>query len=1199
MKRRNEKTQKAGSHGQQTKEVQDHTLEESRPSGEETTALLEGARAVLEYREFKDAAQSIFDSCKKLIGVPAGYIALLSKDGSENEVVYLDAGGASCTVDPDLPMPIRGLREEAQRTGKAVYDNNFADSKWMKYIPQGHAELENAMFAPLIIKDKVVGLLGLANKPGGFTDNDTRLASAFGEFASMALQNSRTLESLEDSEKRFRSVAETANDAIITINSQGNIVYWNKAAEIIFGYLAADIIGSPLTRIMPERYREAHRQGLERVVSTGSAKIIGQTLELAGCTKDGTEFPIELSIASWKSGEEQFFTGIVRDITNRKRAEEAVERMAAFLRENPEPVIALDSKGKVIHSNPGVHTLLASLEGPKEDISVILPHRVSDIVAGCLRTGAGRRMVEVNVGGKVLSWSFHPLASEDVVHAYGRDITDRKKAEEALLQEKQKLDYVTDSSNCGLLLLDDQVRIIYANKISEVWFGSFDQIKGKPCYKLFQLEEKECAGLQVLRRGETVRSEAFAKTVKGEERFFYTVASPIKNADGKVIQVTEVIIDVTDRKQAEMEREKLLYDMGERVKELRCLYGVADLIHRRTTLEAVFRDVVVLIPSGWQYPQIARGRIRFGGKVYVSEPFEETEWKQTSDIIVGGKRCGSVEVFYMEKRPQSIEGPFLKEERYLIDGLAKTLSEVIERKRAEEALDRLAAFPRENPEPVVALDPDGKIIYSNPGAKAFVAGRCGPEADISAILPSNISTIAAECIRTGINRHMVEVTVGARTLSWSIHPLESGEGVHAYGRDITDRKRAEEALHQSREDLNHAQAVAHTGSWRLDVQRNELLWSDENHRIFGIPKGTPMTYETFLATVHLDDREFVDRSWQAGLRGEHYDIEHRIVVNDEVKWVRERAVLEFDKQGKLLGGFGTTQDVTERKRAAEALQQAHDELEIRVRERTAELSKINEMLRNEIAERKRAVEQAARHQAELAHVSRLSTMGEMTSAIAHEINQPLCAILSYAQGCMRLMKSGGKDSDGITEALKQVVAQSKRAGKIVNHLRDYGRKREPHKSTIDINHIVQESVNFVANEIRAKDISIRLKLADWVPLVMGDTIEIEQVIINLVRNGIEAMDEIKNKDGELIIETAPAGDDAVEIAVSDKGRGFPLGSEDKIFEPFYSTKQEGLGIGLSISRSIIEAHGGRLWATSNTDGGATFRFTLPMADNTE
>jgi PAS domain S-box-containing protein len=156
-------------------------------------------------------------------------------------------------------------------------------------------------------------------------------------------------------------------------------------------------------------------------------------------------------------------------------------------------------------------------------------------------------------------------------------------------------------------------------------------------------------------------------------------------------------------------------------------------------------------------------------------------------------------------------------------------------------------------------------------------------------------------------------------------PLRNPDGsVSKLGifRDITERKQAEEVIRESREDLNRAQVVAHTGSWRLDVRKNELLWSDENHRIFGIPKGTPMTYETFLGTVHPDDREYVNRKWMAALQGEHYEIEHRIVVQGNIRWVRERAELEFDQDGSLQGGFGTTQDITERKKAEEALRKS-------------------------------------------------------------------------------------------------------------------------------------------------------------------------------------------------------------------------------------------------------------------------------------
>ncbi len=301
-------------------------LQESQQRQAEVSALLESSRAVLKYREFKDSARSIFDSCKNLIGATAGYVALLSKDGAENEVLFLDSGGIPCTVDPTLPMPIRGLRAEAYRTGKAVYRNNFSNSEWVKLMPDGHASLDNVLFAPLLIEGKAVGLLGLGNKQGGFTENDGHLATTFGELAAIALHNSRTLELLTKSEEKFHSVAQTASDAIFSADSRGNTILWNHGAETIFGYSADEMVGKPISVIIPERLREAHAKGIRRVVSTGKTKIIGKTVEQEALRKNGSEFPVELSLATWKIKDEIFFTAILRDITERKHAEEALRK---------------------------------------------------------------------------------------------------------------------------------------------------------------------------------------------------------------------------------------------------------------------------------------------------------------------------------------------------------------------------------------------------------------------------------------------------------------------------------------------------------------------------------------------------------------------------------------------------------------------------------------------------------------------------------------------------------------------------------------------------------------------------------------------------------------------------------------------------------------------------------------------------------
>jgi len=269
---------------------------------------------------------------------------------------------------------------------------------------------------------------------------------------------------------------------------------------------------------------------------------------------------------------------------------------------------------------------------------------------------------------------------------------------------------------------------------------------------------------------------------------------------------------------------------------------------------------------------------------------------------------------------------------------------------SEERARRLAKFAEENPNPVVWVSADGEVLYANPAAAKQSSWRCevgkplGPE-------PLRQVTAEAVAARQGIER---ELKLGDADFWVAAAPRVDEGYTNLYGRDITSRKRAERALAESRRNLERAQEVGQMGWWRLDVRRNVLTWSDETHRIFGIPKGTPMTYETFLAAVHPDDRAHVDKQWQAGLRGEPYDVEHRIVRDGEVRWAREKAYLEFDDAGGLLGGFGITQDITGRKQAETALERAREELEERVAERTAELTQSLAQIQDEASRRELA-----------------------------------------------------------------------------------------------------------------------------------------------------------------------------------------------------------------------------------------------------
>ena len=255
----------------------------------------------------------------------------------------------------------------------------------------------------------------------------------------------------------------------------------------------------------------------------------------------------------------------------------------------------------------------------------------------------------------------------------------------------------------------------------------------------------------------------------------------------------------------------------------------------------------------------------------------------------------------------------------------------------------------------------------------------------------------------------------------------------------------------------------------------------------------------------------------------------------------------------------------------------HDELGIRVKQRTAELANTNEKL-----------------EAEALHISRLSTIGELASGISHELNQPLCAILTHTNVCLRTIKTGIKDTDRFTKNLETIASQTKFAGEIIRRIRGFARKRRSHRTIVDINEVISEVSGFMESDIRHNGIELKLKPAETTPMVLADSVQLKQVLMNLVRNAIEAMENIDAQERRLTIHTSLASGDMLEVAVSDTGVGLLPEASGRMFESFFSTKPNGLGIGLSISRSIIEAHGGTLSAHANTDGGSRFKFTLPI-----
>jgi PAS domain S-box-containing protein len=380
--------------------------------------------------------------------------------------------------------------------------------------------------------------------------------------------------------------------------------------------------------------------------------------------------------------------------------------------------------------------------------------------------------------------------------------------------------------------------------------------------------------------------------------------------------------------------------------------------------------------------------------------------------------------------------------------------------------------------------------------------------------------------------------------------------------DITQRTLAEEELRRSQAYLAEGQRLSHTGSWAWNVGTEELYWSAEHFRIFGLDpaQGTP-SYQELLRWVHPDDRAQVERTFDEALRGRRaYELDWRIVCPDgAVKDFHSVGHPLFDESGQLTEYVGTILDVTERNRAADTLRAA---------------------------------------QAELAHVTRLATLGGLTTSLAHELNQPLAAIVTQASACVRWLDRAEPNLEEATRGAQRIIQAAMQASGVIGNMRALLKKSAGEKTACDIAEEIRNVRGLVEVEVANYQVIVQEILAPNLPTVPCVRVELEQVLLNLIMNGIEAMANVTDRPRELVIRAGPYdldGRRGVLVSVQDAGVGIAAHSR-QLFEPFYTTKPQGLGMGLPISRSIVESQGGKLWATANPDHGATFQFILPMEE---
>ncbi len=736
------------------------------------------------------------------------------------------------------------------------------------------------------------------------------------------------------SEQDYRLLIDNQTDMTVKFDLQGHLLFVSPSYCKTFGKTQEELIGKKFMPLIHPDDTEKVSHAIENINKPPYSVYV----EERAMTTDGWQWQGWQNTAILNEQKEVIeIVAVGRDITERKQAEEKLRLRSEIIANMTEGVYLVRFEdGIIVYTNPAFERIFGY--GPDEmvgkHVSIVnapsdkdTEEKAREIIEVMDKTGIWHGEIQNIRKDGTTFWCFAHVTVFDhsehgkVCVTVHTDITERKQAEEELLRYAS----IVSSSSDMMAIFDTNFVYLAVNEAYLAAFGlAKDQVIGHSVSDVFGqelFEETIKPNARHCLEGEKVSYEDWFHFPVSGSKFMSISYSPFIDSDGEIKGFVVNSHDITGRKDVENALQAKTHDLGERVKELNCLFDLSKLVETHDSLEEIFQGIAELIPPGWQYPEITCCRITALGSEFKSGDFEQTQWKQSSDIFVDGQLSGRIEVFYKQQRQEEDEGLFLKEERNLIDALAERLSRVIERKQA--------------------------------------------------------------------------------------------------------------------------------------------------------------------------------------------------------------------------------------------IQKAH------------------------------------MHQLEIAHASRVNSIGEMASSLAHEINHPLFVMQGQAERSSKLLKSDSRNIETVIGKMQIIIEQAARAQKIISRIRGFVKKGISKRQKVSLNVLINNSVNLLEDIIKHKKIELRLDLANDDLEVNTDPIQIEQVIVNLINNSIDALDGTSNNKRQISI-TSSVIEGYAEVRIRDNGKGVTSKEMQDAFDSFYTTKSEGLGIGLSISRSIVESLGGRIGLESNSDKGVTSYFTLPI-----
>jgi PAS domain S-box-containing protein len=877
-----------------------------------------------------------------------------------------------------------------------------------------------------------------------------------------------------------------------------------------------------------------------------------------------------------------------KEIAERERAEEAVRQSEDRLR------LVIDTTPALLYSARPDGDLdffnkrwLEYLGLPLDQIigwgwtSAIHPEDVDDLVRKWRRSLATGEPYEaearVRRADGEYRWMLHrkvPARDDQgtIIKWYGSsvDIEDRRRAEDAVRRSEEHLRLVIDTAPAMIQSARPDGYDDFFNKHSLDYVGlSLDDMLGWGWTRVIHREDVDemvSRWRSSLTTGKPFEAEMRVRRADGEYRWVLQRKVPLRDQAGNIVKWYCSSIDIEDRKRAE--------DAVRRSEE-----------HLRLVIDTVPAMLHSARPDGYvdffnkrwlEYAGVSLEDIRGWGWTNVMHPedVENVVGKWRSSVATG-------KPFEAEARLRRVDGEYrlmllrkvpLRDETGSIVKWYGSATDIEDRKRAEEELrqaeEHIRAILEYSPNWIFLKDTEGRYLLVNREIeRVFGIGQeqIKGKTDSEIFPPERAAEYRAndlKVLRAGLTMEFEEIALledGPHTSIVHKFPLFDTHGnIYATGgvaTDITERKRAEEARRESEEKFHQIADNIHEIFWMVDAATMQAIYVNPAFKqVTGRPLASlqedPLSYREI---IHPDDRARVLSRLDETRKTGRFEEEFRITCPDgTIRWVEVLGFPIRDAQGNTYRLAGVVQDITDNKLAEQSLHEA---------------------------------------QAELARVSRAVTMGELVASIAHEVNQPLAAVVTTSNFALRQLASEKPNLQQVQEAITEIVEDATRISAVISQIRALLEKGAPERVELDINDVIQEVTMLVRNETALSQVQVRLDLADDLPLVVGDRVQLQQVLINLAMNGIDAMRTVNDRPRKLEIKSEKHAD-GVLVQVQDSGIGLDPERANRIFEPFFTTKPQGIGMGLSISRSIIESHGGRLRTVPRSPG-AIFQFTPP------